>query len=89
MRDIQQTSRFKKALKRMKARGADMALLAKILENLQRGETLDARYKNHPLAGQWFGTFDCHIQPDWILIYRLTDDTLILEATGTHSDLFD
>lgn len=89
MRDIQQTSRFRKALKRMKARGADMSLLKGILEKLQRGESLELRHQNHPLTGQWSGNFDCHIKPDWILIYRLTEDALILEAMGTHSDLFD
>lgn len=66
-----------------------MSLLKGILERLQRGEALDMRHKNHPLTGPWLGNFDCHIQPDWILIYRLTDDALILETMGTHSDLFD
>ena len=88
MRDIQQTSRFKKALKRMKVRGADLSQLKVVLEKLQRNELLDVRYKNHPLMGQWIGNFDCHVQPDWILIYRLADDVLVLEAMGTHSDLF-
>ncbi|MEI7898978.1 MAG: type II toxin-antitoxin system YafQ family toxin [bacterium] len=66
-----------------------MALLKGILEKLQQGEALGVRYKNHPLTGQWSGNFDCHIQPDRILIYRLTEDALILEAMGTHADLFD
>jgi mRNA interferase YafQ len=88
VKDIQQTSRFKKDYRRVKSRGLDMGLLRAAITTLQNGEELDASYCNHQLEGKWKDSFDCHIQPDWILIYRTTDDSVILQATGTHSDLF-
>jgi mRNA interferase YafQ len=87
-KDIQRTSRFKKDYKRVKSRGLDMSLLKTTIVTLQNGEELDASYRNHQLEGKWKDSFDCHIQPDWILVYRTTDDSVILQATGTHSDLF-
>jgi mRNA interferase YafQ len=88
IRDIQQTSQFKKDYKRMKSRGSNMDLLREVIGSLQRDEGLPEKYQNHRLEGMWKNSFDCHIQPDWILVYRKTDDSLILQATGTHSDLF-
>jgi mRNA interferase YafQ len=87
-KDIQRTSRFKKDYRRAKSRGLDMSLLKAVIIMLQNGEELDASYRNHQLEGKWKDSFDCHIQPDWILVYRTTDDSVILQATGTHSDLF-
>jgi mRNA interferase YafQ len=55
---------------------------------LSEKQPLPIRYRDHALTGNWIGHRDCHIQPDWVLIYQITDDTLILERTGTHSDLF-
>ena len=57
---------------------------------LANGETLPAKYKNHPLRGNYEGLFDCHIQPDWILLYKIEKEKLVLLLfdTGTHSDLF-
>ena len=72
----------------MKLRGVDMALLKDIVVTLQKGGELDARHRNHQLEGRWDRSFDCHIQPDWVLIYRITDDAVILQAMGSHSDLF-
>ncbi|HDQ45157.1 MAG TPA: type II toxin-antitoxin system YafQ family toxin [bacterium] len=59
-----------------------------IIEILSTGQNLDDQYRDHPLAGKWKGHRDCHIEPDWILIYRVTSDSLFLERTGSHSDLF-
>jgi len=84
------TNKFKRQRKRLKARGYDLALLDQVVEILAKGEQLDERYQDHGLTGNWKGHRDCHILPDWILIYRIDDDVLILELTetGTHSDLF-
>jgi mRNA interferase YafQ len=86
--DIQQTTLFKKGFKRMRSRGADLGMLKSVLNTLCAGEELDEKYRDHQLDGKWKSSRDCHIQPDWVLIYRLTDDALILEATGSHSDIF-
>ena len=68
-----------------------MALFQEVVDLLVKGITLPAKYQNHPLTGNYKGWMECHIQPDWLLIYRMEDDILILtlSATGTHSDLFD
>ncbi len=85
------TSQFKKDYKRVKKRGYDMAELHGVLEKLLRGEVLDARSRDHALTGNYAGFRECHIRPDWLLVYAVNDDELILVAsrTGTHSDLFD
>ena len=68
----------------------NIALLKDIVTKLANGEPLDARHKDHPLSGDWIGHRECHIQPDWLLIYRIENDILVLtlSRTGTHSDLF-
>ena len=88
---LKQTSQFKKDLRRMVKRGADMKLLDEVVSLLLRQEVLPENYKDHPLTGNWSGYRDCHIEPDWILIYRIEEDSLVLLATrtGTHSDIFD
>ncbi|WP_310604592.1 type II toxin-antitoxin system YafQ family toxin [Anaerosporobacter sp.] len=85
------TGKFKKGLKRAKKRGLDIALLDSIVEKLIHGLTLDEKYRDHELKGKYTGFRECHIQPDWLLIYLLEDEvlTLTLVDTGTHSDLFD
>lgn len=85
------TGRFKKGLKRAKKRGLDIALLDSVVEKLIHGITLDEKYRDHDLKGKYTGFRECHIQPDWLLIYLVEDDilTLTLVDTGTHSDLFD
>ena len=71
-------------------RGADIALLDQVIDTLQKGETLDAKYHDHYLTGVFGGFRECHIQPDWLLIYLVEKDilTLTLMNTGSHSDLF-
>ncbi len=87
---LKQTSNFKKDLRRMAKRGADLNLLNDVVEILLRQETLSEKYHDHPLTGNWNGYRDCHIEPDWVLIYRVEKETLVLLATrtGTHSELF-
>lgn len=67
-----------------------MDLLKDVVTRLANGEPLDSRHKDHPLSGEWSGHRECHIQPDWLLIYRYENDILVLALTrtGTHSDLF-
>ena len=87
MRIIQPSS-FKKDVKRQKKRGKDLAKLKAILDMHVEGEALPERCVDHPLLGNWSGWRDCHIEPDWILIYKVTSDVLTLGRTGRHSDLF-
>ena len=85
------TTTFRKDYKRIKKRGYDLSLLENVLDALLRGETLDQKYKDHALTGNYIGFRECHIQSDWLLIYTISATELILTAsrTGTHSDLFD
>jgi len=86
--NLSQTAQFKKDMKRQLRQGKDQKKLIAVVEILLAGRTLPAKYKDHPLKGAWSGRQDCHIEPDWILIYRITKNELRLERTGTHSDLF-
>ena len=88
--EIRNTTQFKKDYKLAKRRDMNIALLKDIVTKLANGEPLDARHKDHPLNGDWIGHRECHIQPDWLLIYRIENDILVLtlSRTGTHSDLF-
>lgn len=80
---------FKRDVKRAKKRGKDMDKLRSLLLLLIAGATLPKRYQDHPLKGEWAGWRDAHIEPDWLLIYRVADDELHLARVGTHADLFD
>lgn len=87
--EIDFTSAFSKDLKKIKKRGYNIDLLESVVDKLQTGEQLEPKYKDHFLTGNWKGFKECHIQPDWLLIYRICDDKLllVLTRTGTHSDL--
>jgi mRNA interferase YafQ len=89
MLKIAQTSLFKKQLKRCRRRGWDMDSMDEVIGMLQRGETLPEKYRDHALSGDRTGQRDCHVKPDWVLIYRVREDVLILQLleTGSHSDL--
>lgn len=89
-RDIVWTTQFKKDYKLALKRHLPIELLDDIIRALSRGETLPERNRDHELSGDWRGHRECHIQPDWLLVYRLDDDVLVLTLarTGTHSDLF-
>lgn len=85
------TAKFRKDYKRIKKRGYNLSLLADVIDTLLREEPLSQKYRDHALAGNYIGFRECHIQPDWLLIYSMSESELILTAsrTGTHSDLFD
>ncbi len=84
------TSMFKKDLKLAKKRGYDLSLLDKVIDTLAKGQPLDEKYRDHNLVGNYKGCRECHITPDWLLIYEILENELILylTRTGTHSDLF-
>jgi mRNA interferase YafQ len=94
MREIKRTSRFKGEYKLMKKRGKDMDKINAVILMLANDEELPAVLSDHQLIGNWAGSRDCHIEPDWVLIYKKVDNEVLelqelrLEATGTHSDLF-
>lgn len=85
------TSQFKKDYKKAKKRGLDMSELQVVLDRPCAEEPLDARHRDHALTGNYIGFRECHVRPDWLLVYAVDGDRLILTAsrTGTHSDLFD
>jgi len=90
VRTFSRTSQFKKDVKRAAKRGNDLVRLKAVLELLMDGETLPPEFKDHPLRGNFAGSRDCHIEPDWLLIYTLTENGahVCFERTGTHGDLF-
>ena len=85
---VKYSSRFKKGLRLAVKRGLDISLLENVVEKLKAGIPLNAKYKDHPLSGNYKGYRECHIQPDWLLIYEIDGNDLYLDRTGTHSDLF-
>lgn len=89
-RKIQIRSSFKRDLKRIKKAGLDMNKLFTVVEKLANDEILEENYREHKLTGNYTGCRECHIEPDWLLIYEKVDDNLILilNRTGSHSDLF-
>jgi mRNA interferase YafQ len=85
---LTQTGQFKKDIERLQKRGKDLAKIKAVINLLLRKAPLPPRNRDHQLGGNWSGHRDCHIEPDWILIYKTLGDELRLERTGTHSDLF-
>lgn len=83
------SGQFRRDVKRAEKRGKDMGKLRQVLMLLLQGEPLPERLKDHPLRGNWNGYRDLHIEPDWLLIYKVAGDELHLARTGSHSDLFD
>jgi mRNA interferase YafQ len=83
-------NRFKKDLKQCVKRNLDISKMNAIVEMLLAGEKLPEKYQDHSLSGKWIRHHECHIQPDWLLVYLIEDDVLVLTLTrtGTHSDLF-
>lgn len=90
MLTIRYSARFKKDYELIKKRGYDTALLEEVLELLCAKQQLPMKYRDHGLTGNYEGHRECHITPDWLLIYKVEDDELVLflTRTGTHSDLF-
>lgn len=87
---IKPTTKFQKDLKRVKKRGYDISLLTEIIKKLANGEQLPEKNKDHTLSGDFSECRECHITPDWLLIYEIEGENLILylTRTGTHNDLF-
>ena len=87
-RDIVWTTQFKKDYNLAIKRNLNIDLLDNIIRTLSRGEALPEKNKDHALTGDWVGHRECHIQPDWLLVYRIEDDILVLTLarSGTHSD---
>ena len=82
------STRFRKDVKRVKRRGKDMAKLRRVLTLLTQGVALPREYRDHALRGNWNGFRDLHLEPDWLLLYRIEGDEVQLARTGTHLDLF-
>ncbi len=87
---IERTSQFKKDFKNAEKQGLDMDELKTVIKMLADGEKLPEKYRDHPLKGDYKGHRECHIEPDWLLIYKITESILVLSLvrTGTHSRLF-
>jgi len=86
-----ESAKFKRDRKRIVKRGKDLGRLIMVIQTILEEKPLPPRHRNHLLVGNWKGFYECHIEPDWLLIYQVDDDnkTLSLVRTGTHSDLFD
>lgn len=87
---VKHTTAFKKAYKRCIKQHLDISLIDDIIEKLANGEALEEKHHDHALSGSFAGFRECHIKPDWLLIYRVNNGTLVLTLidTGSHSDLF-
>ena len=90
MYKITATNQFKKDYKKAKKRGLDIVLLEEIIDRLAGGEKLEEKYHDHLLVSNYDGYRECHIKPDWLLVYKIEDNVLVLTLarTGSHSDLF-
>ena len=88
MKSIRRTAQFKRDIKRLQQQGKDLAKLKSVLASLVNEQVLPLQYRNHVLVGQYKGTRECHIAPDWLLLYESSESEIILIRTGSHSDLF-
>lgn len=90
MLDLVFSNRFKRDLKLLAKRGLDLDLLDEVIEKLRKRQPLDMKYKDHSLTSDYAGFRECHVLPDWLLIYRIDEEELFLflSRSGTHSDLF-
>jgi mRNA interferase YafQ len=88
--EIKPSNRFQNDLKLMQKRGLDLSLLNQVIKMLADGISLPESNRDHELSSNWSGYRECHIQPDWLLVYRIEDDILVLalSRTGSHNDLF-
>ncbi len=83
------TTQFERDLRLLQRRGKDVDKLKQVLQALINEKPLEERYRDHPLKGNFKNRRECHVEPDWLLIYKLNDDEIIFERTGRHSDLFE
>ncbi|NGX63654.1 MAG: mRNA interferase YafQ [Candidatus Anoxychlamydiales bacterium] len=89
MLDAVYITQFKKDLKLVKKRGKNINKLKTIMTKVVNEERLDPKHREHKLVGKYKNRWECHIEPDWLLIYKVTSKEVIFERTGSHSDLFD
>ena len=82
------TGRFERDLRRCRRRGKDLDRLSTVVDQLLAEEPLEPRHRPHRLSGEWTLSWECRIEPDWLLVRHVDDDALVLTRTGTHSDLF-
>jgi mRNA interferase YafQ len=82
------TTQFKRESEIARKRGKDLSKLGEIVKKLCEEQALEPKHRNHPLKGKFKGRWECHIEPDWLLVYCKTKTEIIFERTGTHSDLF-
>ena len=82
------TTRFEKDLRLAKRRGRDVENLWTVVDRLLSKQPLDSRHRPHRLSGEWSGCWECHIEPDWLLVWGQEGEDLLLVRTGTHADLF-
>ncbi len=85
---IRQSTQFRRDVKRLRRQGADLTRLEEIVRALANEETLPPHFRDHALVGNWLGFRECHIRPDWLLIYRIENGELQLARTGSHAALF-
>jgi mRNA interferase YafQ len=88
MRRVARQKQFRNDVKRQKRRGKDVEELIAAIELLAEEGSLPTAYRPHKLSGEWRGVWECHIEPDWLLIYAVMDEEVLLIRTGTHADLF-
>ena len=90
MYKLLQTNEYKKRLKKLIKNGYDINKMKAVVDLLVEGKPLPPKYKDHPLKGNFVGYRECHVEPDWLLVYKIQNDVLILTlvTTGTHSNLF-
>ncbi len=88
MLSLRTTRQFKKDLKKAVRQGRDIDELETVITRLQSGQGLDRSYRDHALIGNWRDHRECHIAPDWLLIYKITNDDLRLTRLGSHSELY-
>ena len=86
--ELRTTTAFERDLRRVNKQGKDLDKLETIVNALQGQGQLPARCHPHPLRGNWAGHWDCHVEPDWLLLYKLSDKALVLVRTGSHAELF-
>lgn len=89
MRDLIGSIQFKKDLKKAKKRNKDLSKLEHIIDKLVASQSLEPKHRPHRLSGDWSACWECHIEPDWLLIWDENETSVTLIRTGSHSDLFD
>jgi len=88
MLSIRDKRSFRKDYRKLRSSGKDLSKLAFVIDTLAAGKTLDGKYRDHALIGDYLGCRECHVSPDWLLIYQTNETELILVRTGSHSELF-